>query len=340
MTVLNMRKRWNAATAQAADWFVRLRSGRETAEDHVAFLDWLAQGPDHQSEFDRIEASWELAGALESDPEFIAYLEEPLAPPAIQPGIAQLLRRHGAGLAAAAAILFVLVAVGLWSGPGGAVYRTAVGEQKLVHLADGSSVHLNTGTEISVAFDDRLRRIRLRRGEAIFSVEKDPVRPFVVAAGEREVRAVGTEFDVLQIDGKVKVTVLKGVVEISAPAVKPAAGTTVAPGPRLAPGEQVTYDVAGRVSAKQTADIDRITAWRTGWLEFDAATLAEVVAELNRYSPRKVVIGDDVLRDIRISGSFRIGNTDAVVRALEESFAIQAVASGRGVVLVPRRAGG
>jgi len=339
MTVLNMRKHRNAATEQAAEWFVRLHSGRETADDHIAFLDWLSESPEHQSEFDLIETNWDLAGALETDPEFVGYLEAPVSSLASVPTALQRLRRHGPGSAMAAAALVLLIAVGLWAGPGGAVYRTAVGEQKIVHLADGSAVHLNTGTEIRVAFDDHLRRVRLSRGEAIFSVEKDPARPFVVAAGEREVRAVGTEFDVLRIDGEVKVAVLKGVVDISTPTIEPTAGAAVAPGPRLLPGEQVTYNVQGQVSAKQAADIGRIAAWRAGRLEFDATTLAQVVAELNRYSSVQVVIGDDALRGIRVSGSFRIGNTDAVIRALQESFPVRAVTSGRDIVLLSRISG-
>jgi len=334
--LLNVKNSGNEATVQAAEWFVRLNSGRETAQDHVAFLEWLSKSPRHQSEFDLIEANWELAGALEGDPEFMACLEAPVSPPEG----AGAPRRFWWGIAAALA-LFVLTALGLWAGPDGDDHRTAVGEQKVIHLADGSLVHLNTNTEILVSFDERFRRVRLKRGEAIFSVKKDKARPFVVAAGERKVRAVGTEFDVLKIGDRVKVAVLRGIVEVSpAATAKPRPGDATTPAQRLLPGQQITYDVGSRVVARQAADISRITAWRTGWLRFDAATLAEVVAELNHYSARKTVIGDAALKDIRVSGSFRIGDTEAVIRALQESFAIRAIPTNRGFVLVAREASG
>src|SRR3546814_4407377 len=83
-------------------------------------------------------------------------------------------------------------------------------------LRDGSAVTLNSNSEIDVDFDEGIRHVRLLRGEALFDVAKDSIRPFVVEADSTRVTAVGTSFTVNRVSGRdVQVLVREGVVELA-----------------------------------------------------------------------------------------------------------------------------
>jgi len=55
-------------------------------------------------------------------------------------------------------------------------------------------VYLNTDTEVVPHYDKQTRRVELKTGEAMFEVSKHPDWPFIVSAGDRQVRALGTSF--------------------------------------------------------------------------------------------------------------------------------------------------
>ncbi|WP_084398695.1 FecR family protein [Henriciella aquimarina] len=229
----------------------------------------------------------------------------------------------------AAALLVGLVVIGLWPQGRAAepeVYQTAVGEIREVALADGSSVTLNTASRVEVTLGKETRGILLSSGEALFDVAKED-RPFVVRAGPSRTEALGTRFNIRTGDDAVAVTLVDGSVEVRG---------TGRPGRRLSPGEQLIMDRAGAVSVTGV-DPAQVTGWQAGMIVFDATTLAEAVAEMNRYSDVTLVIADEGLAGERVSGAFPAGEPDAFSENLELFLPLEVERSGGEIVL--RRAG-
>jgi transmembrane sensor len=214
------------------------------------------------------------------------------------------------------------------------LYQTRVGEQRRVVLADHSTVTLNTDTALTVKFTDKLRRIEMQRGEAFFSVAHDRSRPFEVMAAGGLVRAVGTEFGVELNRNAVTVSVLEGAV-----VVVPRTTDSMDNLPRLAANMAVSYRAGGSLSAVQTADVRRITAWREGKLVFDEVPLVDAIAEFNRYSTRKVTLDPAAIGARPVSGVLKIGDLDSLRFLLRESLGLQLIDEADGLRLQGAEAG-
>jgi transmembrane sensor len=215
----------------------------------------------------------------------------------------------GTGGAAAAALVGGL---GLWAARPQRL-DTRLGEIRRVPLADGSLVAMNTKTALDVAMKPRSRRIVLQEGEAWFQVAKDPVRPFVVAAGPVRVRAVGTAFSVRRADeagAGVDVMVTEGVVE-----------TWVEGDPgsrrRLSAGSRVLLAsaVSPRV-AQSPSEIERSLAWRNGEIALDGENLEQAARLFNRYNSRQIVIDDPILARERFVGLFQTNEPESFAAAV------------------------
>jgi transmembrane sensor len=198
-------------------------------------------------------------------------------------------------------------------------------------------ITLNTDTELAVEFDGAVRRIRLERGQVFFSVTPDPQRPFEVFAHDGIVRAVGTSFDVALDDAnQVTVTVLEGTVEVMPGASQNPASTAASP-PKVTHGEKVKYWQNGAIAQVTSADATAVRAWREGKLDFDNQRLDDAIAEHNRYTSTKIIVGDDELKGLRISGVFRIGDTESLLFLLKESLGVTTVKKANVIVLLPNR---
>ena len=213
-------------------------------------------------------------------------------------------------------------------------------------LADGSHLTLNTATQVLVELTPQERHIRLEDGEAFFQVAKDPNRPFVVEVGNKRVVAVGTEFSVRRTGDDMRVVVTEGKVRVESGSDGAAgssqlaavgerkgvaaASTEIAPQRRpgevfLTPGSVASAGDDGVVvEQKPVSEAEDDLTWRHGYLTFHDASLADAVAEFNRYNAHKIVIQDPAVAAIRISGSFRALNYEAFVRVLGAGFAIHA----------------
>jgi transmembrane sensor len=196
---------------------------------------------------------------------------------------------------------------------------TQVGERSFLVLADGSKVTLNTASAVRADYSGRDRRLTLLRGEAFFDVAKDPLRPFVVTAGSRQVIAVGTSFNVRLQDHGVRVTLVEGKVRVtrSRPEVSGAGAQDPAgPAVTLVAGSALVAEADG-ADRVERLDADRATSWRNGKLVFEGERLADVVAEMNRYSRETLEIADPALEDRRVSGVFEPTEGHAFAKALE-----------------------
>jgi transmembrane sensor len=204
-------------------------------------------------------------------------------------------------------------------------------------LADGSIVELNHDSKLEPAFVSAERRVRLVRGEAHFTVAKNPARPFVVEAGAVAVRAVGTAFDVRRGDAAVEVLVTEGRVQLERPA--PAAGAP-APAPTpLAAGERAIVDQSGAapaITAVSAGDIERALAWQGVMLKFSDLPLGEVVTEFNLRNPQQLLTADAETAQVLVGGTFRADNVEAFVRLLELSFGVTAERRADGTTVLHR----
>ncbi len=212
-------------------------------------------------------------------------------------------------------------------------FATGPGQQMTTVLPDGSVVHLNTRTRISVEYNEKLRKIILHQGEALFDVSPNEARPFEVLAGNTSVLAVGTLFDVYSSEGgKTTVAVLGGKVLVEQNIRKIAIQKSKPT--KLTVGDQLTYDRKGYHTKTSNLKFSRIYGWREGKLVFNSERLADVVSEINRYSKTEVVLGDSNLENNLVTGVFKMGRTDAIISAIEKLFGLAAVERSGKIVLV------
>jgi transmembrane sensor len=212
-------------------------------------------------------------------------------------------------------------------------YRSAIGDTKVVSLADGSTVTLNTNSAIHVGLTAAERRIDLDRGEAFFEVAKDPRRPFIVATGGKRIIAVGTKFSVFRGDLDTRVVVTEGQVKVE----EVEAGGPVGPVTQLPAGSIAQAGSAGvLVKHSSVAEAETYMSWRSGYIALRDTELAAAVAEFNRYNQKQLVIADRSIAEIRIGGNLRATNVDAFVRVLEQGFPVRAEDQGNRIVLTAK----
>jgi transmembrane sensor len=294
MVMLSLRRR--DVEAEAAAWVARLQSTSRDTATEAALKSWLGADPRHREAFERATEVWTIIPGA-------ATFEESAQP---RLGlIGHWPRARGRQLARALAVaLSLLLVIGgpavLMRHDRPASYVTGVGEQEVAALSDGSRVALNTDTALVVDYKPDIRQITLEHGEAMFDVAHNSARPFIVAAGDMRIRAVGTSFIVRRIDGDVQVTLLKGKV-----AVRMVAGAGSG-GPKptmLVPGERMTA-AANAVAAIDRPSIETVTAWRRGQIVFDETPLASAAAQLASYGGPRVIVTDPRIAATPVSGVF------------------------------------
>ena len=324
-----------AMEAEAAAWIARLDRGELSEEDRSAIRDWIDRSPEHYALISRLAGIWsDLDGLVE----ILAEVEPHTTTRGAHHGPRPITWFTPAKVVVFSTVIIAVVIGVLFTNNENyrsvtveglswqASYLTEIGEQQTVALRDGSRVQLNTDTIIDVDFDDRQRKIRLVKGEALFEVIHNQSRPFLVYVGTNVIRAVGTAFVVKLIENGVEVTIKEGRVELKSlkddtqdrskkeliiASAMIDAGQTV----KLNKEIQTLQEIA-------TEEIDRKLAWRDGLIIFSGEPLDYVVEEINRYTNIKFIITDPELSMLRIGGRFKIGETDAMLEVLETGFGI------------------
>jgi transmembrane sensor len=201
----------------------------------------------------------------------------------------------------------------------------------VVALADGTKIIMNGGSHLTATLGRRERRVVMADAEAVFDVAKDPARPFLIEAGDREIRVVGTEFNVLHHDGEVSVAVRRGIVE-----VRPAGAPEGRPLARLTKGQSLTHHKGKTPDTVSTVDPDAALAWTTGRLVFQGERLADVAVTLSRYADRPILVTPDA-REMRVTAVLNIGPQDAMLTSLSQFLPVDVERRPDSVRLSTRR---
>jgi transmembrane sensor len=367
--------------AEATEWLVDFREGCVDGDGRTRFNAWLRRSPEHIQAYMEAAALWGDIPALAADMD--VDVEAVVAHARAQSNVTRLntgtdaavvhvdvaassgrsssrvpLIRRPWSLAAALAAVIVGAALVTWLQLGrGTLYATAIGEQRSIALADGSTIELGARSRVRVHFTEKKREVEFLAGEALFGVAKDPARPFVVTTNNARVRAVGTQFDVHKRTSGTTVTVLEGRVVVYSPSDRsdplpqnphPSAAPTSLAGDAnppaakltregrgegratlLAAGEQVTVpEAAGNETPQPRAvDAGAGTAWTERTLTFDNAPLSDVVEEFNRYNAKQIVLTDTALESLRISGVFAATKPISLLRFLSEQMQLNVIAT-------------
>ncbi|CAN5349148.1 FecR family protein [soil metagenome] len=311
---------------QALGWFVRLNDADASSSAWLSFQDWLEADDAHRLAYDAIEQTWVDLDEAPSPPVVIAVAANDAGPA----------RRTGAhrsrpvwlfpAFAAAAALV---ITVGVWPRINGLndtqVYTTGA-EPRTVELSDGSHIYLNRHSDLTVRMKASSRTVTLADGEAAFDVTHDASRPFIITTGGRDVRVLGTAFNVLSHDGRFSVGVERGVV-----AVTPSKATAPV---RLTAGQKIDQTGSATPVLSQM-DPERASSWRQGVLIYRNAALADVANDLSRYLDKPVTVSPTA-QPLHFTGALRVGNEATMLDQLQAFVPVRTTRSSTDVRLTAR----
>jgi transmembrane sensor len=375
---MNWRQKNNAVREGAAYWAVLVDAGNLSGEDRVALAKWLQEAPLHVEEFLLAHAT--LTASRHFDPARAIDVEALLArssasvveiadaphrnttdagSEASPPGVAGK-RWLSRATAAAVGTLILLAGAAKWLSefpPAGETYVTQRGEQRSLTLDDGSVIHINTLSEVSVRYSPSLRELTLASGEAMFEVAPDVNRPFRVIAGGTIVQALGTEFNVYRQEQQTDVSVIEGEVALlaanDAAAMEPgdvasllasapdefsaeAAGAPARKRTVLSIGQGATILADGTIQKVSKIDPVQNTAWRSRMLVFRNEPLVQVIREFNRYNDLQIRIDDLALGRIPLTAALRADNPHALVDLLSTSASLVIERGASGEIVLRR----
>ncbi len=324
----------------ASYWFVRHDAGSMTAEDQLAFDAWLVVSEVHRRAYDQTGSMWTDFEKSADEGELRALRVAALATtPALNvwPRAAAV----AAGVLIAVTGIVVLTLNRLHSLEASAQLRGTSGQyvtehnqRSTVRLPDGTLVTMNLDTAFDTDFAAGQRLVRLIKGQAFFDVAKDQHRPFIVAAADRNIQALGTQFDVRLDANRVEVVLLEGRVSVDRSDrslldknKRERAHEELEPNQRLVATVGKPASISG-INAAQA------TSWREGWIVFQDETVEQAIAELNRYSDRPIVTTDEAVKRLRLSGVFRIGEPDRFGAVIQELLPIAAERGAHGETML------
>lgn len=290
----------------AAQWCIRLTEADCSEHERQQCAHWLASDPAHRREFDAMREIWAISQALPlSD-------AAPAPAASVTPPAPARVRRYRRPLQAVAALALVLPLSGLigWAlnlVPSSYQRFDSQGAVRKVTLADGSQVELNLNSQVSFArYKDR-RSATLAKGEAYFEVRHDSHQPFLVNAGQGQVRVTGTHFNVWTDRNAVRVTLTQGAVQVMSDRAHPELQVT------LSPGMQAQYGRGQAIPRTSEAALATALAWREGKLILADLTLDDALPQINRYLTSPLHVSDDSVGQLRIGGIYDTHNMAALV---------------------------
>ncbi len=313
------------ANIEAADWLMARENGPLTSDEQADLDAWLSACEGNKAAYWRLEFGWEQAdravalgqGSVEQIEE-LATRQAPRwrIPMAIAASVALVfMAQHYARDLP----IFAPTTDGTATETVAKSYVTPVGGKRLVGLADGSRIQLNTQSKVRTEISVKRRQVWVDRGEAFFEVTHRKGQPFIVYAGDRQITVLGTKFSVRRDGDKVVVSVLEGRVRVDEVKDNRLIRSSIFVGGDIAMAE----GAATLVTARSEEKVESALSWRTGMFSFDEKPLPAIAAEFNRYNAKKMVLEGEAVSMIRITGTFPSDKPDAFARLLRDAYGLQ-----------------
>jgi transmembrane sensor len=309
-----------AIRACASQWVIARREHGDWSEESQKALDaWLRQSPAHLVAFLRIDSAWKKANRLAAlKPAARTHVWERMRP---------MMLRFAAALTAIAIVGLVGKSV-IPQTSDEKVYSTSSGDRATISLKDGSRIELNVDTTVRLANDGAERRVWLDKGEAYFSVKHDVTRPFVVMVNGHRIVDVGTKFLVRRSDASVRVALMEGSIRFDPREDRAQSGATLKPGDVLvASADKIA------LTREPVTRLANEISWRNDLVVFEHTTLAEAVAEINRYGRKKLVVADPQTGARKISGAFPASNSELFARVARTALDLKIEERGDTIVI-------
>jgi transmembrane sensor len=327
---------------KAAEWYVRLAECSSEAMPAMrnAFQEWLTADPRHVDAYALVSETWDELDNHAASPEMLT-LRQAVLQDVRSAALSRWYTKPPIWRWPAVAAVFALwlfgMAYALWPATSATVYVTDVGERRTVILADNSRVDIDAASEISVEMQSHVRRIHVSRGRVYFQVAKDKERPFIVNAGDREVTATGTAFDIDLIDRDLRVTLVEGSVNVRRTERHLSGQRALGNTQILKPGEQLAAVAFQPTDTIREVNVNKATSWRQGKLVFDDILLADAIAHIERYARIRIVVADESLSSLHVSGVFDAGDVPAFIGALQRYFSLDATTTNAHQIVLTRR---
>lgn len=320
----------DATLHAAADWWVRLRDRKRPARSEEQWLEWSSGDARRVDAFARVSELGAQLGALDAETKRELMRE-------FAPAGARTARWWS--FAIAASLLLVVAAGGLlWSRYRAAAvqienYATAVAADRNVALSDGSQITLGGATRLTTRYTRDRRDVHLSAGEAFFQVAHNASRPFVVAAGEVSIRAVGTAFNVRRTGERVTISVAEGRVRVASSEGAAIGKISAADALEAVAGQQISFDPRASGLSVSTISPGHVMSWHEHRLEFVNEPLDSVVANINRYSTRPLALADAKLGALVFTGTVDTTALDSWLEALPKILPLRVAADSERVTL-------
>ncbi len=271
-------------------------------------------------------ASGEILGWLRAK----LRMRKPSGPPPATPRglpVEFLARRAvlGGAIAGVGGYLLVKPPLGLWPSLGelSADYRTGKGEQRSFVLKDDVSVQMNTETSLALRSAEDGPEIVIISGEAAITKTGASGTPLRVLAADGRLTTERASFDTRCVGGRVAVTCVEGSIDVQQNQQSV----------RLQADHQVSYSSQG-LSAPVHVDPAEATSWRSGILVFHDRALSEVVDEINRYRPGRIVIMNAELGRRVVNGAFYVKRLDDFLDQVQQLFGARVRSLPAGLTLL------
>lgn len=314
------------ALIEAVRWRIRLA---ESPLEHAGeFRRWLVADARNEDAWSQIQTAWSAVEQRATSTRIVRWRQDALAfvhRAAGSDGASKSRRRVWRVGLGAVACLALMVCGSLWYTYKFDVYRTAAGERRVVTLADGSQIALDSDSEVKVRLGRHARDLILTAGQARFDVAHDVLRPFSVEANHHQVLATGTSFNVELLGPDVVVTLIEGHVVVLPPRQSPELANMLDAGEQLVLSPRTPPRIS-RVNTEHTV------AWESGTLVFDNEPLDEVIRRIGRYGGPAIVLADPATSNLKVSGVFREGDFRGFLDTVVTYFSLRAEQQADGSI--------
>lgn len=309
-----------ALTEEAIQWFVALRDGAVRPSDRLQFEQWRRKSPAHEKAWASVCETWDEVGKA------APVLATQIAA-ASKIASARNTWRNWVPVVAAACMVIAVSGLVISNPQWLADRQTGAGEQADVQLPDGSIAEMDSATALSYRVQDGERVVTLYSGQAHFRVASREGEPFVVEVRRGRIRALGTAFDVKMLPNSVSVAVTEHAVDVT----HPGSGRV-----QLRKGQQVRYSEAG-IGPVQRADMPAVLSWQQRRLVFEDTPLGEVLADLDRYRPGRLLVMDDAVRSLRVTAVLDVSDPEAALETIEKALPVKVLRVGQLISLISKK---